>query len=180
MSLFLATFLTALFLLVSAALLVWNGPAVGAMARSFPRSRRAAFVTMGVGAAWTLYRVTQLGEADFGNYRTQIFIGFVVLTILAFRYVPDFLSVRGVCVILLLAADVLLNAAYMRYEEPARLILVVLVYAMILLALYLAVAPFRLRDFFQWLFGRSHRARALGVAVGLYGLALLGAALSYS
>lgn len=180
MSLFFATFLTALILLVCGAVLIWNGPMVGAVARRFPRSQRAAYVTMGLGAAWTLYRVTQLGEADFGSYRTQIFIGFLALTILAFRFVPDFLSVRGLCVLILLSSDVLLTAAYMRYEEPARLFLVSLVYAMILLALYLAVSPFRVRDFFQWMFARNNRARAVGAVVSMYGLVLLGAAISYS
>jgi len=180
MTLFTATFLTGLVLLGCAGLLLWNGPAVGAIARRFPRSRRAAFVTMGLGTAWTLYRVTQLGQADFGEYRTAIFIGFAVIAILAFRYVPDFLSVRGLCVLVLLAADNLLTAAYMHYEEPGRLFLVTFVYAMIVLALYLAVSPFRVRDFFQWLFQRSARPRVFGAMIGLYGLILIGAALTYS
>ncbi|BET65845.1 hypothetical protein ASA1KI_07630 [Opitutales bacterium ASA1] len=180
MSLFLATSLTALVLLLAAAALIWNGPPVGALARRFPRSRRAAWVTMGLGAAWTLYRITQLGEADFGDYRTPIFIGFAVLAVAVFRYVPDFLSVRGACVLALLSGDALLSAAYMRYDEPGRLLLVALVYAAVVLALWLAVSPFRVRDFAQWLFARSNRPRIVGACAGVYGLALLVVALGYS
>ncbi len=180
MSLFLATLLTALAFLVVGVLLLWNGPPIGALARGFPRSRRAAWVTMGLGAAWTLYRVTRLGEADFGDYKTPLFIGFAALAVLVFRYVPDFLSVRGACVLALLVADVLLTAAYMRHEQPGRLLMVVPVYAMIGLALFLAVSPYRVRDFFQWLFARAHRPRILGGIAGAYGIAVLCAALTYA
>ncbi|MGH8018863.1 MAG: hypothetical protein ACREIA_11310 [Opitutaceae bacterium] len=179
MSLFLATLLAALALLFAGAALVWNAPPVGALARGFSRSRRAAYVTMGLGAAWTLYRVTQLGQADFGDYKTPLFIGFAILAIAVFRYVPDFLSVRGACVLALLVGDALLTAAYMRYEEAGRLFLVAPVYAMILLALYLAVSPFRVRDFANWLFARNARPRILGAVTGLYGLILLGVAFGY-
>ena len=180
MSLFFATLLTASALLLISAALVWNGTPVGALARVFSRSRRASYVTMGLGAVWTLYRITRLGEADFGDYKMPIFIGFAVLTVAVFRYVPDFLSVRGACVLVLLIGDVLLSSAYMHYEEPGRLFLVTLVYVMILLALYLAVSPFRVRDFAHWLFARSHRPRIFGAISGAYGIILLGAALSYA
>lgn len=180
MSLFLATFLAGTVLLIAGALLLWNGPPVGALARRFPRSRRSAYVTMGLGAAWTLYRVTKLGEADFGDYRVPIFIGLALLTVAVFKYVPDFLSVRGACVLALLVADALLTAAYMHYEEPGRLFMVGLVYVMIVLALYLAVSPFRVRDFSQWLFARGHRARMVGAITASYGLLLIGIALTYS
>lgn len=176
MSLFQAALFTSLGLLLVSSLLIWNGPAVGAMARAFPRSNRAAWVTMGFGAAWTLYRVTQLGEAEFGNYRNIIFICFAVLAVLSFRYAPDFLSVRGSCILVLLVANVLLSASYMKYGLPAHLVLNCFAYLMIALALYLAVSPFRVRDFVKWLFVRPNRVRILGAIIGLYGFLLMGTA----
>lgn len=176
MSLFLAALLTSLGLLLVSSLLLWNGPAVGALARAFPRSNRAAWVTMGLGAAWTLFRVTQLGEAEFGNYKNLIFVCFAFLAVLSFRYAPDFLSVRGTCILVLLVADVLLSASYMRHGMPAHLVLNIFVYLMIVLALYLAVSPFRARDFTKWLFVRPNRVRIFGTIIGLYGFILLGTA----
>jgi hypothetical protein len=176
MSLFTAALLTALALLLFGGLLLWNGPPVGAVARAFPRSRRAAWVTMGLGSVWTLYHVATLGEADFGNYRVPIFIAFALLALLAFRFVPDFLSVRGTCVLALLVANVLLTASFMKHGQPAHLPLNIFVYIMIVLALWFAVSPFRVRDFFGWLFGRPHRARIVGAIVVAYGVLLLGTA----
>lgn len=178
MSLFTAALLTGLVLTLVGALLIVNAPPVAALARAFPRSRRAAWVTMGLGAAWTLYHVLHLGESDFGNYRHAIFAAFALLALASFKYIPDFLSVRGACILALLVANVLLSASFMHHGEPPHLILNIFAYVMILLALWFAVSPFRVRDFFQWLFARPNRPRAVGSILGLYGLALVGAALS--
>jgi hypothetical protein len=179
MSLFLTTLLTGLFLIALAALLLWNGKGVGPLLRSYPRSKRAAYITVGIAAIWTLYRITQLGEADFGKYKMLLLFAFAALALLSFRYVPDFLSVRGTAALILLVADVLLNSAYMQYDLPQRLLLVGLVYAAIFLALYLAVCPYRARDFFGWLFSTTKRPRTLGMILGTYGLALTIVSLTY-
>lgn len=179
MSLFLSTFLTGLVLIAAGAPLLWNGKAIGPLLRSFPRSRRAAYVTVTLAAIWTLYRITQLGDADFGRYKTILLVVFGLLAVLSFRYVPDFLAVRGSAALMLLVADVLLSSAYMQYDTPQRLFLVALVYLGIFLALYLAVAPYRARDFFNWLFSTSGRPRALGMTVATYGLVLVVISLTY-
>lgn len=179
LSLPLATALVALAFLAAGAALLWRTSDAAALLRRFPRSMRAAYLTMGVGGGWTLYEVTQLGEADFGNYRPLIFAAFLGIGLFSFRHAREFLSVRGACVVYLLCAHVLLSPAYMRYEEPARLLMVGPVYAGIALALYLAYAPFRARDFVGWLFRRSGRPRAFGAALLAYGLLLGGAAFTY-
>jgi hypothetical protein len=178
MSLYTAALTTALVLTLVGAVLIWNASPVGAIARAFPRSRRAAIATMGLGSAWTLYHILHLGESDFGNYRNAIFAGFALLALASFKYVPDFLSVRGMCILGLLTAKVLLDASFMRHGQPPHLLLNSFAYVMILLALWLAVAPFRVRDFFQWLFARPNRPRLVGAGISLYGLVLLGATLS--
>ncbi len=177
MSPFAAHIATALILLLAGSLLLWNGSWVGAVARGFPRSERAAFLTMGTAALWTLYHVTRLGESDFGEYRVPIFIGFAAVAVLSFKYVPDFLAVRGASALTLLISWVLLTATYGHYE-PATLALKAIVYVFVLLALYLAVSPFRLRDFFQWLFARGQRVRTLGGLSSGFGVLLIVAAFS--
>lgn len=174
---FTALILAALALLLAGSLLLWNGSWVGAVARGFPRSERAAFVTMGIASIWTLYHVTQLGESDFGQYRVPIFFGFAAVSILSFKFVPDFLAVRGASALTLLVAWVLLAATYGQYE-PTTLILKALLYLFVLLSLYLAVSPFRLRDFLQWLFARGQRARILGVISSAFGVLFVVAAFS--
>lgn len=179
MSLFAATFIPGICLLILGGILLWKGKRAGGAFKLFPRSQRAAYVTLGLAAVWTLYHVSQLGEADMGNYRMPLFIGFAALAVLAFKYAPDFLSVRGACALFLLMADVLLSAAYMRYEFPQRLFLVYFVYLGILFSLYLAVAPFRLRDFLDWLCNQEYRTRFLGGLFSVYGLILTFVSFTY-
>ena len=108
-----------------------------------------------------------------------VMLGFGVLAVLAFIYTPDFLAVRGLCVLMLLAAEPLLYAAYMDWSHPQRLLMVTAVYIGLALALYLAAAPYRLRDFFEWLFGAPARPRVLGAILLVYGLVTSAAAFTY-
>ena len=178
MSLFLATFLTGLVLLFAGAFLLWDAKTAALYAKAFPRSRLAAYVTMGLGSIWFLYRVLQLGEADFGAYRGYLFVGFAAIAGLSFVHVKEFLAVRGLSILVLLIARVLLTPAFL--QEPAtRLFLVSLVYAAIVVAIYLGVSPFRLRDFFNWLFATDRRPRVFGGLLVAYGLLLNIVAFTY-
>lgn len=181
MSLFLATLLPGLFAVLLGALLLWNDPRVGSSARALPRSQRGAWLFFGGAAAWFLWRLSRLGESDLIFFQSPgpVMIAFGVLAALAFVYAPDFLAVRGLCVLMLLAAEPLLQAAYMEYAHPQRLLMVTLVYVGIAAAIYLAGAPYRLRDFFGWLFQQPSRVRLFGAVLLAYGLATSAAAFTY-
>jgi len=180
MSLFLATLLPGLFLMLLGALLAWNDPRVSSTARALPRSQRGAWLFFGAGAAWFLWRLSRLGEADliFFQTPTPVMLIFGVLAVLAFIYTPDFLAVRGLCILMLLAAEPLLYAGYMDFRwqvYPYK----IAVYLGLGLALYLAAAPYRLRDFLEWLFQRHSRTRFAGLVLLTYGLATTASAFTY-
>jgi len=179
MSLVLATLIPAALLLVLGCALISGRAMVAALAKQFPRSSTAAVVFFGGAAAWFLYKVWHLPEADFGNHSTLLTIGFGAIAALSFKYVPDFLAVRGLAILVLLSASPLLGAAYMKYEVPQRLFLVSLVYLAIALALYLGALPYRLRDFIEWLFGRPARSRVFGALLASYGALLAFVATTY-
>lgn len=181
MSLFLATLLPGLLLVLLGVLLVWSGPRVRSTARALPRSSRGALMFFGVGSIWFLWRISRLGESDLIFFQSPwpVMIAFGILAALSFIYAPDFLAVRGLSVLTLLAAEPLLHAAYMEWAYPQRLLMVTAVYIALAIALYLAAAPYRLRDFFDWLFRAPGRARLLGAIVLTYGLATTAMAFTY-
>jgi hypothetical protein len=181
MSLFLATLLPGLFLVLLGAVLCWNGAPLEPKAKALPRSATAAWALFGAAAAWFVWRVSHLNEADliFFQSPTPVMIGFAVLAVLSFIYSPDFLAVRGICVLLLLACEPLLNAAYMEWDHPQRLLMVSVVYGVLAAVLYLAAYPFRLRDAFEWLFRSRSRPRLVGGILLAYGLATTAAAFTY-
>lgn len=179
MSLTLATLLPGLLLIVLGLPLALGHSGYAAVLKAFPRSTTATYLLFGAGAAWFLYGIWHLSPADFGEYRKILFGAFAVITVLSFKCVPDFLSVRGGCVLVLMAAMPLLDAAYMEYEKPQRLLMVSLVYLSLGLAIWLGAQPWRMRDFIGWLFARPGRARGVGGAIAGYGLVLALVAFSY-
>jgi hypothetical protein len=104
MSLTLATLIPGLILLTLGVPLLLGNSLFGAVLKSFPRSTAAAYVFFGTGAAWFLYNIWHLSMADMGEYRNILFGGFLIVAVAAFKCVPDFLSVRGLCALMLLAA----------------------------------------------------------------------------
>lgn len=179
MSLFLATLLVGLALLLVGGALASDTPLVRSSLKALPRSKRAAYLFFGLAAAWFLYRVANLSEADFGQFRNLLFIGFAAVALLSFFYVAEFLAVRGLAALVLLAAGPLLESAFGEYQIPARLFMVSAVYLALTIALVLGAQPWRLRDGIEWLQRVPGRARLSGAIVAAYGLLLVGVAFTY-
>ena len=179
MSLAAATFIPGLLLLVLGLPLALGLSGPIALLKAFPRSTSATFVFFGAGAVWFLINIWNLSPADFGEYRTPLFVFFGAVAILAFKYVPDFLAVRGVCALVLLGGMPFLRSAYMEYAYGQRLFMVSLVYVAVTLAIWLGAQPWRMRDFLEWLFRTPGRSRAAGWLLAGYGLLLCAVAFTY-
>ena len=176
MSLFAASLVPGLLLIALGLPLLMGLSIVKAAIQGFPRSAPAGYVVFGAASAWFLYNILHLSNADFGEYRNYLFVGFAIVAVLSFKCVPDFLGVRGAAALVLIGASPFLQAAYMEYSHPTRLFMVSFVYVAIALAIWLGAQPWRLRDFLGWLFARPARSRALGGLLFAYGLLLCGAA----
>jgi len=179
MSLTLATLIPGLLLLLLGVPLLLNAAGFAAVLRAFPRSTAAAYVFFTAGAAWFLYAIWHLSPADFGEYRTYLFFGFLAVAVLSFKCVPDFLAVRGLAALLLMGAMPLLDAAYMEYDKPQRLLMVTVVYVAIAAAIWLGAQPWRMRDWLAWLLARPGRTRGCGGVLAGYGLLLSIVAFTY-
>jgi hypothetical protein len=178
MTLFQATLFTAIALIGFGAHFLWHGMGSAKSVQAFPRSSIAAYILMGVAAAWFLYKIMHLGPADFGQYKKLLFLLFFVTAVGSFYFVPDFLAVRGLAALTLLTAGVLLDAAYMQLPQT-RLFLVSFVYLAIVVALVLGASPYKLRNFLDWLYRSESRPRIFGGVFAAYGLVLLGVAFTY-
>ncbi len=175
MSFFLATLLPGILLFLLGLPLVLGNSNLKIILKAIPRSPVATWIFFGSGALWFIYEVWTLSQADFGDYHVPLTIGFAFVAAFAFKCVPDFLAVRGLAILILLAAWPELRSDYMRWD-PQRLYLVGFVYLCIVLAIWLGAQPWRMRDFLDWLFDKPARAKLLGAALALYGLALCAAA----
>jgi hypothetical protein len=178
MNLFTTTLITGIILVLLGYALRFRWEKVEPSLKIFPRSVKAAYVTMGIGGLWFLFHVLQLGFADFGQYKQYIFLGFAALGVMSFKFSPDFLAVRGLSIVLLLSSNTILTSAF-RQEPTSRLLLVTLTYVVIILALWLGSHPYKMRDFIEWLSKKSSHPKSLGIGLLSYGLLLTIVAFTY-
>ena len=171
MSLFAANLVLGLLLVALGAMLLRGGAGIAAAVRAFPRSPVATAVCFGAAAVWFLYVVWHMPMADFGEYRKPLFVGFAAVAVLSVRYAPDFLAVRGLAGLMLLAAWPLLMAGFMDYR-PQVYPLKVVVYLGILLGIWLGAAPYRMRDGIAWMQARDGRTRLVGGGLSAAGALL--------
>jgi hypothetical protein len=178
-SLFTFTILAALvLLLVGIPYLVIPGR-MEVATKAFPRHRLSAIILMLLGGGWFLWKITQLGQSDFGDYKNILFILFAATLIGSILYVQDFLAVRGLAILVLLSANTGLKSAFGLYDIPERLVLVTILYLFIVAALILGVMPYKMRDLLNWLYAGGGRVRACGALFTLMGLALAVCAFLY-
>jgi len=110
------------------------------------------------------------------GYRKLLFVGFLFVAVMAFECVPDFLSVRGLCALVLLGATPLLDAAYMEWAKPQRPVDGTLGLPRDLRLDLARRATVAAPDWLNWLFVVPSRARIAGGVMAAYGLVLCGVA----
>lgn len=147
--------------------------------RAFPRHRLTGVLTMLLGGGWFIWKVLQLGAADFGDYKELMALLFAGTLIASILYVQDFLAVRGVAILLLLIANVGLKGAFGLYDIPGRLVLVTVLYVIIFGGIVYGLMPYLMRDTVDFLTRDPWRLRATGILISLSGVSIWAAALSY-
>lgn len=146
--------------------------------RAFPRSRGPAAVLLVVAAVWSFVLVRTIDLGEFTPLRNPMLVAIVAGAILAWIYVPEFLAVRSLGMVLLLAAEPLLESAVLR-TELSRLLLVVLAYVWAVGGLFLVGMPYLLRDAIAWVTRPPGRFRLAAAGGLVYGLALMAFALFF-
>lgn len=140
--------------------------------RSFPRSKEAGIVLTIVAAVWAFLLVWNIDLGEFTQWRTAILVFIVAAAFLSIQYVDEFLAVRASGMIALLAAEPVLEAAFLR-PEISRLLLTVLAYAYATAGLFWVGMPYIMRDQINWITKTDGRWRLAALGGIVYGGAIL-------
>ena len=143
-----------------------------AWATRFPRSRTAGLVLLTLDFLWTYAVVYTMDWGEFYYLQTPVMFGLPVFFFLVTRYVDEFLAVRALGILGLLAAAPVLNAAFLR-PPMSRLLVVVLAYAWVVFGMLYVSLPHTLRDHIAWLNRSASYWRAAAVAGVVYGAVVL-------
>jgi hypothetical protein len=167
-----ALILTGLWLLAIHALALIKRTAVQDWLRTFPRSKPLGTVLLVAVTAWSWWLISTIDLGEFSNWRDRLKIMIPVAAVLTYLYADEFLAARSLGMLVLLAAEPLLEAAFLR-PEMTRLFLVTLVYVGISFALFWIGMPYTLRDQINWVSASEKRWRAAAFAGLAYGALLL-------
>jgi hypothetical protein len=148
-----------------------------AAVRRFPRSLPAGYFLMALGTLWFLWNVKQETLADFAAFKPHMIMAFALIGLGTCIFVQDFLAVRGLAIVLLLLAKLMVDTGRPHLgETPWVLVIQTWAYLLIVAGLWFTVSPWRLRDFLNWATVSEKRVR-VGSAVRLafaLGIVLLG------
>jgi hypothetical protein len=153
--------------------------AFGAGVRRFPRSLPWGFALMLVGTGWFLYNLSEESISDFASYKHILVMVFAAVGLGACIFVQDFLAVRGLAVVLLLLAKLMVDTGRPRLgDTPWVLVIQTWAYVLVVAGMWLTVSPWRLRNFLEW--GTANETRIkVGCLVRLvFGLFVAGLGLT--
>jgi hypothetical protein len=156
--------------------------------RKFPRNDVLGQLLLGLGLAWfwLLIAPPDLGIisalamdlGEFNGAKPVLRILVPVALFLVATSVRDFLAVRALGVLGLMAASPLLESAFLK-DPASRLLVPVCAYALLTASMFCVGMPYLFRDAVAWATASSGRWTALSVAGLAYGVATLVCALAF-
>lgn len=141
--------------------------------RAFPRSELWGAVLLGLATAWGAWLAGTMNLMEYTRFRPLFVLAAVGLGVSSWLYVREFLAVRSLGLLLLLGANVLLDACFLR-EDALRLIVVGYAYLMAVAGMFMIGAPYLMRDALAWSFANPFRGKLLISSGMVFALVLLG------
>jgi hypothetical protein len=145
--------------------------------KQLPRSRAAGIVLLSIAFGWSIWLLATMEMGEFSSFRRPLLIGLPIGYFLVLRFVDEFLAVRALGILCLLAAEPLIEAAFLRYE-PSRLVVTVFAYLLVIAGLFWVTMPYLLRDQINWTLRTNLRWRFLNGIALLYGAVTLALAIT--
>src|SRR5881392_3379649 len=150
-------------------------PNFASVVQRFPRSRVAGVILLTVCLLLTFWLLATMEMGEFSSFRRPLLIVLPIGYVLVLRFVDEFLAVRALGILCLLAAEPLLQAAFFR-NETSRLFVTVFAYLLIIAGLFWVTMPYLLRDQINWSARSNARWRTVHGIAAVYGLTILACA----
>lgn len=138
------------------------------------RNYKLGLITFIGAIAWTVWLLSVMDLMEYTPQRHLFMVIVMILGILVIRYLPDYLFVRALGILLLLGANVLLDAAFLR-NEPSKLVITITAYLMVIKGMFFVGAPYLFRDSVAWMYEKPRLAKiayGIGLAFAILLLAL--------
>ena len=146
--------------------------------KAFPRNEKIGIPLVIFCFAWgfIIWSCMDLGEFYKIERVVQIIIAGVCIGVVT--QVREFLAVRALGFLLILAAAPILDSAFLQ-EPQSRLLLVALAYAGVVKGMFWIGIPYLMRDQIDWVLAKDVRYKGGAVAGAIYGALVLVCALAF-
>jgi hypothetical protein len=122
-----------------------------AAVRKFPRNLPLGVALMLLGTAWFVWNVHNESVSDFAAFKPAMMAGFVAVGVLSCVFIQDFLAVRGLAVVLLLLAKLMVDTGRPHLGQTHWVLVIqTWAYLLVVAGIWFTVTPWKLRDFLQW------------------------------
>ena len=147
-----------------------------AAVRKFPRNLAAGILLMLLATAGFVWNVNIEPVADFSAYKPAMMLGFAAVGILSCVFIQDFLAVRGLAVVILLLAKLMVDTGRPALSAtPWVLVFQTWAYILVVAGMWFTISPWRLRDLLVWATANEKRIKigcGLRLAFGIFIAAL--------
>ena len=188
LSLFKVGLVLAVWLIASHALMLAKPAAVQGFLKKFPRNQMLGQILLGIGLAWFwlliapdnmgMISALAMDLGEFNGAKPMLRILVPVAMFLVATSVRDFLAVRALGVVGLMAASPLLEGAFLK-DPSSRLLVPVFAYALLTASMFFVGMPYLFRDAVNWVSAEPKRWQAASLAGLGYGVATLVCALVF-
>ena len=136
-----------------------------AVLKKFPRNFAVGVTLMLLGTAWFVWNVNVEPIADFSVFKPYMLAGFTAVGVLSCIFIQDFLAVRGLAVVMLLLAKLMLDTGRPHLGESLFVpVFQGWAYVFVVLGIWFTITPWRLRDLLEWATASEARTRLLSGA----------------
>ena len=128
-----------------------NPQKFAAAVRKFPRNLPLGIALMLLGTAWFVWNVHTESVSDFASFKPAMMIGFVAVCVLSCIFIQDFLAVRGLAVVVLLLAKLMVDTGRPHLGESHWVLVIqAWAYLLVVVGIWFTVTPWKLRDLLNW------------------------------
>ncbi|HSH94635.1 MAG TPA: hypothetical protein VK968_10865 [Roseimicrobium sp.] len=140
----------------------------------FSRNTAIGWVLMLLGTGWFIWNIRQEQVADFAKFKPYMYAGFAAAGVMTCIYVKDFLAVRGLAVVLLLLAKLMVDTGRPAlYNTKWVLLFQLWAYVLVVAGIAYTIWPWKLRDYLAWSTATPGRLRIGNILKLVFGMLII-------
>lgn len=144
----------------------------------FPRNENLGMALVVVAFVWTFIVWSCMDLGEFFKIERPVQFILILGCIGVITYVREFLAVRALGFLMILAAAPILESAFLK-EPQTRLLIVAFAYAIALKGMFWVGMPYLMRDGIKWTLAQEPRYTIGAVAGTVYGVVVLVCAIAF-